>query len=203
MRCVCLLGLLIHAAAPAQPYLPLQMQKQRVLRVSAPWPIDAFTLTDQHGQAFTQDALTGRWTFVLFGDTACAAPCTDALSALDGLFRRIAPAEVRKLTQVLFVSMDPQQDRPDRLRDYLAPFDKRFLAGAGPPATVERLVDDWRVGKEAGSQGAMPNTPPTYSGSLLLVGPDGTVRAEYLPPFDVALLTADYLRTRLRRRGSP
>jgi hypothetical protein len=30
----------------------------------------------------------------------------------------------------------------------------------------------------------------------VLVGPDGAVRAEYLPPYDALLITADYLKTR-------
>lgn len=191
---LCVLGLLVQASAPAQP-------QQRVLRATTLWPVDAFTLTDQHGQPFTQDRLTGHWTFVLFGDTACAAPCTDALRALDGLFRRIARAQVHKVTQVLFVSLDPQPDRPDRLREYLAPFDKRFVGGTGVRATVERLIDDWRVGKGEPPRSAGSGTTPAHSGSLRLVGPDGAVRAEYLPPFDVALLTADYLKTRARGGG--
>jgi hypothetical protein len=35
---------------------------------------------------------------------------------------------------------------------------------------------------------------------LVLVGPEGDVRAVYLPPYDVRLLTADYLLKRVRRR---
>ena len=181
-----LLALLAPALAPAHPE-----PQQRVLRATSPWPIDAFTLTDQHGQPFTQDHLAGRWTFVLFGDARCAAPCAHALAALDGLLRRIAPAQVNKVTQVLFIALDAQPSRPDQLREVLARFNPRILAGTGAPATLERLVDDWRVGKE----------PSRSAGSLLLVGPDGAVRAEYLPPFDVALLTADYLKTRARRSG--
>jgi hypothetical protein len=33
---------------------------------------------------------------------------------------------------------------------------------------------------------------------LVLIGPDAVVRAEYLPPFDVKRLTAEFLITRLR-----
>jgi protein SCO1 len=198
---MCLLGvvgavsLLVPATTPAQEPQPTQ----RVLRASAAWPINDFTLTDQHGQPFTRDRLTGHWTFVLFGDGACAAPCSDALRALDGLFGRIVGAKVGQTTQALFVLMEARPDWADRMRTRLAPFDQRFVAGVGERATVQNLVEDWRVGNAAPSPGEVPGS---YSGSLLLVGPDGAVRAEYLPPFDVPLLTADYLKSRLRR-GSP
>jgi hypothetical protein len=39
-----------------------------------------------------------------------------------------------------------------------------------------------------------------YSGALVLVGPEGHMRAVYLPPYDVRLLTADYLLKRAKRR---
>ena len=174
--------------------------EQRVNRVSAAWMVSAFTLTDQHGKPFTQDRLRGRWTFVLFGDTRCQATCAEALTALDGLYQRIARARVIETTQVVFVSLDPQRDGPDRLREYLAPFDERFFGGTAPPPTLARLIDDWSVTADNSSRPRPHDTRPAYSGSLLLVGPDGSLRAEYLPPFDVPQLTADYLKTRIGAR---
>ena len=129
----CLLGLLMSACAAAHDQHP----QQRVQRASASWPIDAFTLTDQHGQAFTQERLAGRWTFVLFGNASCAAPCTDGLTALESLLRRIARAAVHKVTQVLFVSTESRQHVPARLRGVPAPFDKGFLAVPGRPARLK------------------------------------------------------------------
>jgi hypothetical protein len=37
-----------------------------------------------------------------------------------------------------------------------------------------------------------------YRGSLVLIGPDGAIRAEYLPPFETRRLTAAFLKTRAR-----
>ena len=58
-------------------------------------------------------------------------------------------------------------------------------------AHLDRLADDML----GGSNTAGANR----TGSLVLVGPDGTVRAQFLPPFDVELLTAEYLKTRVRK----
>lgn len=190
-----LLGPLVPQGLRAHDETPAPTVPQRVLRATAAWPIDSFTLVDQHGKPFTQDRLMGRWTFVVFGDgsdSACAEPCTRALAALDGVLRRIARAEVHKVTQVLFVPLDAPTARPDRLRATLAPYDPRFVAGMGTRATVERLIDDWRVGKDDAA---------AHTGSLRLLSPDGSVRAEYLPPFDVPSLTADFLKMRARGGG--
>jgi len=164
------------------------------------WPVDAFTLVDQHGKKFAQERLLGRWTFVLFGDTHCDQPCAAALAALLGLSQRIARTEAVLTTQVVFVSLDPKRDTPPRLREYLAPYDKHFIGATGSPQTLQRLADDMGIGDQIPRDPGPSNTGPrSYPGSLTLVGPDGFVRAEYLPPFDVPLLTAEYLKTRFRK----
>ena len=198
-RWLALLACLLGCAAPVMAHDD-EAHEQHVHRFSAAWAVGPFTLTDQHGRPFTEDRLHGRWTFVLFGDTQCLATCTEALATLDTLYRRIARAQVVETTQVLFVSLDPQRDNPGRLRAYLAPFDARFVGGTASPSTLARLVDDWRVPGNDASRPEPPGGKPKYAGTLLLVGPDGSLRAEYLPPFDAPRLTADYLKTRIGAR---
>jgi protein SCO1/2 len=175
-------------------------ETQRVSRLAAGWPIDAFTLVDQRGEPFTQQQLQGRWTFVLLGDVRCGEPCTSALSTLAGMYRRIARTEAMKTTQVLFISLDPERDTATQLRKYLAPFDERFIGAIGSRQTLRRLTDDMGVSARVLAQPrSISAGSNNYSGSLLLIGPDGSVRSEFLPPFDLLLLTAEYLKTRVRR----
>jgi protein SCO1/2 len=176
---------------------------QRSERAAAGWPVGAFTLVDHRGEQFTQDRLRGRWTFVLFGDTRCADPCTATLSALDGLVKRIAGTAAVKTTQVLFVSLDPERDTPPRLRQHLARYGERFIGASGPRSTLKQLVDETgvavTVAAAPGLHAASTSTAqPTYSGSAVLIGPDGAIRVEYLPPFDIKRLTAEFLKVRVR-----
>ena len=155
------------------------------------WPVPDFSLVDQHGDALTRHRLLGQWTFVLFGDTHCAAACTDGLSTLSALRARIARAQVVHSTQLLFVSLDPTRDDALRLKAYLAPYDSELVGATGSAQMLATVADEFgvRTRDQAG-----------YSGALVLVGPEGLVRAVYLPPYDVRLLTADYLLKRARRR---
>ncbi len=171
-----------------------------VTRVVAGWPIAAFTLTDLRGRTFTQEQLQGRWTFVLFGDTRCGEPCTATLAALSSMCRRIAGTEALKTTQVLFLSFDPERDTPAQLRQYLAPFDERFIGASGSWPTLQRLGDDLGVADRLPpGPGPVNAGGAGYRGTLMLIGPDGIVRAEFIPPFEVLRLTAEYLKTRSRR----
>lgn len=157
---------------------------QGVNRESAGWPIASLALVDHEGNSFTELRLKGCWTFVLLGDTRCGARCDAALAALAAMYRRIANADAIRTTQVLFVSLDPERDTPERLRLHVASFDARFVGATGSRASLHRLMDEMDI---------------TERGALVLVGPDFVVRSEFLPPYDPLLLTAEYLRTRSRR----
>jgi len=180
------------AATLAAPALADQAEPQRVDRALEGWMVGDFTLVDQHGNAFTQERLKDRWTFLLLGDTRCTDPCLAALSALAGMRQRIARTEVAKITQVLFVSLDPQRDSPEKLRRYLAPFDPHFIGASGSRENLARLSEDLTPPE------AQPGAR-TSAGSLWLVGPDRYVRGEFLPPYDALQLTARFLKTRIGR----
>lgn len=190
MRCAAaILGFILAALLPAS--VAHHEAKQRVERQSRGWPVADFTLVDQHGVALGRDALLDRWTFVVFGDTACLERCAPALAALATLSKRIGATQVIRDTRVLFVSRDTGRDTPARLKDFMARYDSRWIAASGSAENVARLADELGVeGKPAG-------------GAVVLVGPDALVRAEYLPPYDALLITADYLKTRKCRGCGP
>jgi len=151
-----------------------------------------FTLVDQHGNAFTQEHLKDQWTFLLLGDTHCNEPCAAALSALAGLLRRIGTADVVKSTQVLFVSLDPKRDTPEKLRRYLVAFDARFIGATASREILARLVEDLSSPGASSGEGRK-------AGNLFLIGPDIIVRGEFLPPYDVLRLTERFMKTRIGR----
>jgi protein SCO1/2 len=180
------------AATLAAPASADQAEPQRVDRALEGWMVGDFTLVDQHGNAFTQEHLKDRWTFLLLGDTHCNEPCTAALSALAGMLRRIARADAVKTTQVLFVSLDPKRDTPEKLRRYLAAFDAHFVGATASRETLARLVEDL-------SPPGAPSGEGRKAGNLLLIGPDVIVRGEFLPPYDVLRLTEGFMKARIGR----
>lgn len=157
------------------------------------WPMPPFALLDHHGRPFTQERLRLRWTFLLFGATNDGAACDDALAALAALHVQLAPTQMLGNTQVVFVSLAPARDSPGRLREYLSFFDARFVGATGTAQALGPLLHDLGLDSANGKR-------PHGSGTLLLVGPDAVVRAEFLPPFEVPRLVAAYVRT---RRGLP
>jgi protein SCO1/2 len=170
---------------------------QRVSRTSGGLPVDAFHLIDHHGKPFTEANLLGQWTFIAFGDTQCAAPCAGALAALAGMRDRIAGTSRLKTTQVVFVSVS--QESPAELRRYLEPYGEHVIGASGAPRTVARLAEDLGVAAAVfgGSVPASSATGGYEPGVLSLIDPNGIVWGQFLPPFEVKMLTARYLKTRI------
>jgi protein SCO1/2 len=186
--CLFWLGCLLGCAPALAERLP-----QQANTASAGWPLGAFSLTDHRGAPFTLDNLHGRWTLLLLGDSRCGAPCDAALSALAGLTRRIQATQASKTVQVVMVALG-EEDLPERLGAYLARFDPRFIGASGSRSMLQGLADDLGV-----ALADSPDAPRNGAGSIWVIGPDGIVRSELLPPFDVPLLTAEFLKTRARR----
>jgi protein SCO1/2 len=47
--------------------------------------------------------------------------------------------------QVLFVTLDPERDKPDILREYVPAFDPTFVGLYGDPETIARTAKDFKV----------------------------------------------------------
>lgn len=161
------------------------------------WPIEPFTLLDHDGGRFTEGRLHGHWTFVVFGDTQCAERCDAAMTALANARARMGKAQAGDDTQVLFISVAPERDTPERLREFVTRFDRTFIGASGPRATLAQLsiVMNSHVSLERSTHDDEP-------ASIMLVGPDGFPRAQFFPPYDAAGLTSEYLRLRLCRGHS-
>lgn len=180
--------------------LPLadQVQNQRVSWDFSGWPIGDLALVDHRGASFDNDNLRGRWTLLTIADRRCGDPCSGTVAALAGLLRRIAGAKVIETTQAVLVSLRAEDTAADLARLF-SPEEPRLIGVTGPPESLAQLADDLQISYPPTSdpQAVTPGGQG-QAGSIWLIGPDGVIRAELLPPFDVPLLTAAYLRLRLK-----
>lgn len=192
-----LLGILVVTAATT-PAVATHTPEQALDQASAGWPIGDLALVDTHGNPFVTRDLHERWTLLAVADSRCGERCDRTLWALSGLLRRIAGTRVLSSTQVVVVSLRAD-DAPADLRRLLASYDARLIGVTGRAEDLARLADDLGADIESGAgPDAEPLGVEDRTGALWLIGPDGAIRAELFPPFDPLLLTAAYLKLRLR-----
>jgi protein SCO1/2 len=77
--------------------------------------VSDFTLTERSGDEFSRDDLLGRVWIADFFFTSCAGICPIMSSAMEGIQARLE--EVEGVTLVS-ISVDPERDTPERLRQY-------------------------------------------------------------------------------------
>jgi protein SCO1/2 len=101
-----------------------------------------FQLTSQTGQQVNEKDLLGRPYLVFFGYTHCPDVCHTTLFEMSEILRALGPdAKVGGV----FVTVDPERDTPDVLKDYLANFDSRIIGLTGPRAQLEPMLRSYRI----------------------------------------------------------
>jgi protein SCO1 len=102
-----------------------------------------FQLVDQSGQAVTDKSLKGKPTIMFFGFTHCPDVCPTALFEMSEILR--AMGNDAKRVNAFFVSVDPERDTPQIMKDYLSSFDPNLKGLTGSPEAVAEIISGYRV----------------------------------------------------------
>ena len=142
-----------------------------------------FQLVDHNGRPVDESMLEGKWSLVFFGFTYCPDYCPTTLQALDATKRRLG--DKAKDLQIVFISVDPQRDTPQALKDYLSSdgFPEGVIGLTGTPAQVKAAADAYRAFYQKVGEGE--DYTMNHSLTVYLMGPDGRFRtavAEELGP---------------------
>jgi protein SCO1/2 len=150
--------------------------------------IPPLEMIDQNGQTVALDQLKGKWTLMFFGYTFCPDICPTTLAQLRQVKADLPKAAADKL-QVVLVSVDPNRDTPQQLKQYLGYFDKDFIGLTGSVETLQKLANAVSV-PYIPADTSKPNYTVDHSGNLALIGPDGTQRGFIRSPVNTQKLVA-------------
>jgi protein SCO1/2 len=169
-------ALLAIAFVAARHYLDLggRDRESIVAEGGSSLPIGGpFTLLDQDGSTVTDQHFRGRWLLVYFGYTACPDVCPTALGrngeAIDLLGRKgdeVVP---------VLITVDPERDTPEKLKDYVHFFHPRTVGLTGSPDQIARVAKEYRVFYAKEPRAADGSYLVDHSSLTYLVGRDGRV----------------------------
>ena len=101
-----------------------------------------FRLMGPDGKSVSDADLKGDVVVMFFGFTHCPDVCPTTLFEVSELFRKLGDgAKVKGV----FVSVDPERDTPEILKDYLSSFDKRIIGLSGDRAALDPMLKAYRV----------------------------------------------------------
>jgi protein SCO1/2 len=102
-----------------------------------------FKLTDQNGRTVTEQDMKGRPFLIFFGFTHCPDVCPTTLFDISEIFRALGPDAGR--ANALFITVDPERDTPETMKNYLSSFDSHLRGLTGDEAAVDGAVKAYRA----------------------------------------------------------
>jgi protein SCO1 len=117
---------------------------RNAIPIAAPSVIGGpFKLTDQNGKTITDQDFKGRPFLVFFGFTHCPEVCPTALFDISEVFNKLGPDADK--VNALFVTVDPERDTPETLKEYLSSFNPRLIGVGGDPDALAAVAKAYRV----------------------------------------------------------
>jgi protein SCO1/2 len=102
-----------------------------------------FSLTDHNGQTRSLADFKGKVVVIFFGYTQCPDVCPTSMSEM-AQAKQLLGADGDKL-QGLFVSVDPERDTPEIMKEYMGSFDPTFLALYAQPDKLPEVAKSFRI----------------------------------------------------------
>lgn len=148
-----------------------------------PQTLQGFSLIDHERREFGSSDLSGRWTVLLFGFTHCPDVCPATLSRLKLAMQMLTRRDPDVPTpQVVFVSVDPNRDRPRKLKTYVSYFDPAFIGVTGTGQALARLEEQLDAAHGYGPGYPTGAYSVEHSSDVYLIDPDARVRAKFQQP---------------------
>ena len=143
--------------------------------MAEPTPKPDFTLTDTEGEPFHFAPETeGSLTLLYFGYTYCPDICPVHLAQIAEALGQVPQVSAT----VVFVSVDPERDTPDRIREFLDNFDTSFVGLTGTPEEIRAAEDAVGVPPSV-KEGDGDDYTVGHAGQVFAWAPDGLLYAQY------------------------
>lgn len=135
-----------------------------------------FSLVNQDGQRVDESILKGKWSLIFFGYTYCPDICPLTLQNLQATLNLVGPKG--NDVQIIFVSVDPERDKPKDLNDYLSSrgFPQGVIGLTGTPEEIAAMAKSYRVSYQ--KVGTGPDYTINHTAVIYLMNP----KAEFVLP---------------------
>lgn len=156
-------------------------------------PIVNVSLTDEDGQPFNNSQFIDKWSFIFFGYTSCPDVCPTTMQNMNFIYSDLT--KIAPNSQVILVSVDPNRDSIENLKQYITYFNPNFKALRAEHDVLfpfARSLGLMYAITGKGEQGLAGNESywVDHSASLVLINPRGNIEAIFKPEQNVGEIPA-------------
>lgn len=143
-----------------------------------PYPKAAeIELTKSNGETFRLSDQKGKIVLLFFGYTACPDVCPTTLAELKQVMDKLG--DKTRLIQVVFVSVDPERDTPDKIQEYVEHFNREFVGLSGSSTDLQVIWDNYGVFREVVESESAFGYIINHTARTYLIDMDGNLRLSY------------------------
>ena len=153
-----------------------------------------FQLTDQDGNAVTEQTYKGKLMLIYFGFTYCPDACPTALGVMGAALDKLDVAAERVVP--ILITVDPERDTPQVLKDYVSNFHPRMVGLTGTPEQIAAVAKAYRVFYQKASGATGGNYLMDHTLLIYLMDGEGKYLANFsasATPDDIAAKIREHL----------
>lgn len=135
----------------------------------------SFSLTNQDGGKTSDSDLKGQYRIIYFGYSYCPDVCpVDLQRVMQGLVKaEKEEPELAKKIQPLFVTIDPERDGPEQLKQYVSAFHPRLIGLTGTADEIADVAKKYLILYDKRETEGMSEYLMDHSRQAYLFGPNG------------------------------
>jgi protein SCO1/2 len=140
-------------------------------------PAPEIELTLGDGSSFKLSEERGDVVLLFFGYTSCPDVCPTTLSELRKIKTELGEDASR--VQVVYVTVDPDRDTPEKVQEYVSLFNPSFIGLSGSLDELEPVWQDYGVYRQIEETESESGYLVTHTARVYLIDLEGNLRLSY------------------------
>lgn len=174
-----LFSLLLLGAVAAGAFLFSKPEGFRGTTYAEPYPqAPEIQLTRDNGTSFRLSEMRGHVVLLFFGYTSCPDVCPTTMAELKQALEKLDEADAKQV-QVLFVTVDPERDTPERVQEYVGRFNPDFIGLSGTETELAEVWNGYGVFREIVERTSAAGYLVNHTARVTLIDREGNLRLSY------------------------
>lgn len=155
-----------------------------------------FSLTDHTGKAVTEKDYAGQYQIIYFGFTFCPAICPTELQKVSQVMKALEKNEtaLAEKVQPLFITIDPERDTVEVMRDYVSLFHPKLVGLTGTQPQIDFVTKAYRIFARKVDDPEQNDYTMDHSSYLYLMGPENNLLGIYRMDDDADFIYDDVVK---------
>jgi protein SCO1/2 len=141
-------------------------------------PAPEIELTRDNGANFRLSEMRGNVVLLFFGYTSCPDVCPTTMAELKQALETLDENDTKQV-RVLFVTVDPGRDTPERVQEYVDHFNPDFIGLSGMEPELVKVWNDYGVFREIVKGNSAAGYLINHTARITVIDRDGNLRLSY------------------------